>query len=153
NGRMAAQHSGGHTPFDADISSLLVDGGSQIIVVRAEDSPRDLQQPRGKQYWEEKPGYIWYHRTTGIWQPVWLEPVPAISVEELRWTPDVDRLGVAMTLRLNRAPPSGWRARIRLTGDANGILVDDTCLLSGLELRRDLLLDISDAAIRRRRQL
>ncbi len=153
NGRMAAQHSGGHTPFDADISSLLVDGGSQIIVVRAEDSPRDLQQPRGKQYWEEKPGYIWYHRTTGIWQPVWLEPVPAISVEELRWTPDVDRLGVAMTLRLNRAPPSGWRARIRLTGDANGILVDDTCLLSGPELRRDLLLDISDAAIRRRRQL
>jgi len=153
NGRKAAEHRGGHTPFSADISTLLVGGGPQAIVVRAQDSPRDLQQPRGKQYWEEKPGYIWYHRTTGIWQPVWLEPVPAISIEELRWTPDVDRFGVGMTLRLNRAPPRGWRIRIRLTGDGGFTLVDDTCLLSGQELRRDLLLDISDAAIRRRRQL
>ena len=77
--------------------------------MRAEDEPRDLQQPRGKQYWEEKPGYIWYHRTTGIWQPVWLEPLPRIAVAELRWTPDVDRFGVALTVRLDGTPPRGWR--------------------------------------------
>ena len=154
NGRLAVEHAGGNTPFSADITPLLNPGDLQVIVVRAEDEPRDLQQPRGKQYWEEKPGYIWYHRTTGIWQPVWLEPVPQIAIAEIRWTPDVDRFGVALTLRLDRVAPAGWRMRVRLMGDRPiRTLVDDTCLLAGRELRRDLLLDINNAAIRRRRTL
>ena len=44
-------------------------------MVRAEDRHDDVTQPRGKQDWAEKPHTIWYHRTTGIWQPVWLERV------------------------------------------------------------------------------
>ncbi|MGO4525949.1 glycoside hydrolase family 2 protein [Microvirga sp. 2MCAF35] len=154
NGRMAVDHAGGQTPFSADIGPLLVPGETQAIVVRAEDEPRDLQQPRGKQYWEEQPGYIWYHRTTGIWQPVWLEPIPKVAIAELRWTPDVDRFGTGLVLRLDRTPPSGWRVRVQLRGDRpRRVLIDDTCLLAGRELRRDLLLDINDAAIRRRRTL
>jgi beta-galactosidase/beta-glucuronidase len=154
NGRMAVEHEGGQTPFSAEISSLLVPGEAQVIVLRAEDEPRDLQQPRGKQYWEEYPGYIWYHRTTGIWQPVWLEPVPQVAITEIRWTPDVDRFGAGLVLRLDRTPPEGWRVRVQLKGDRpTRILLDDTCLLSGRELRRDLLLDINDAAVRRRRTL
>lgn len=154
NGRMAVEHTGGQTPFSADISSLLVPGEAQVITLRAEDEPRDLQQPRGKQYWEKEPGYIWYHRTTGIWQPVWLEPVPQVAIAELRWTPDVDRFGVGLVVRLDRAPPDDWRVRVRLLGDRpTRTLVDDTCLLTGREVRRDLLLDINDAAIRRRRTL
>jgi beta-galactosidase/beta-glucuronidase len=154
NGRMAVEHSGGQTPFSADITPLLIPGDTQVIVVRAEDAPRDLQQPRGKQYWEEQPGYIWYHRTTGIWQPVWLEPLPQVAIAELRFTPDVDRFGVGLVLRLDRTPPEGWRVRVALKGDRPArILADDTCLLYGRELRRDLLLDINDAAIRRRRTL
>ncbi|EIM24793.1 glycoside hydrolase family 2 protein [Microvirga lotononidis] len=154
NGRMAVEHTGGQTPFSADITPLLAPGETQIVVVRAEDEPRDLQQPRGKQYWEEQPGYIWYHRTTGIWQPVWLEPVPRVAIAELRWTPDVDRFGVGLVLRLDRTPPAGWHLRVQLKGDRpTRTLVEDTYLLSGRELRRDLLLDINDAAIRRRRTL
>lgn len=154
NGCLACEHEGGHTPFSAEIGGLLVPGEAQVIVVRAEDDPRDLQQPRGKQYWEEQPGYIWYHRTTGIWQPVWLEPLPPVSIAELRWTPDLDRFGVELIVRLDRPPPPDWRLRIRITGDRPArTLVDDTCLLSGRELRRDLLLDVSSAAIRRRRTL
>jgi beta-galactosidase/beta-glucuronidase len=154
NGRLAAEHEGGNTPFSAEIAHLLVDGETQVITVRAEDDPHDLQQPRGKQYWHEQPGYIWYHRTTGIWQPVWLEPLPAISIEEIRWTPDVDRFGVGMTLRFSARPPKGWHAHVRLVGDKPAqTLVDDVCALAHKELRRDLLLDISDAAIRRRRTL
>lgn len=154
NGRLAVMHEGGQTPFSADIAPLLADGPRQVIIVRAEDDPDDLEQPRGKQYWEERPGYIWYHRTTGIWQPVWLEPLPRIAIEELRWTPDLDRFGVNLILRLNARPPEGWRARIRLSGDRPAqVLIDDSCLLGGPELRRDLLLDISNAAVRRRRAL
>ncbi len=154
NGRMACQHEGGHTPFSAEIGHLLVEDETQVLVVRAEDDPKDLQQPRGKQYWEEKPGYIWYHRTTGIWQPVWLEPLPAVAIAELRWTPDLDRFGTGLLVRLDGDPPQGWRLRVRLIGDRPArTLVEDECLLTGRELRRDLLLDINNAAIRRRRRL
>jgi len=154
NGCMAVEHVGGQTPFSADITPLLVPGEAQVIIVRAEDEPRDLQQPRGKQYWEKEPGYIWYHRTTGIWQPVWLEPVQQVAIAELRWTPDVDRFGVGLVVRLDRAPRDDWRVRVQLRGDRpTRTLVDDTCLLAGREVRRDLLLDINDAAIRRRRTL
>ena len=98
NGSLVCEHEGGHTPFSAEISPCLVPGDTQVITVRAEDDPHDLQQPRGKQYWEEKPGYIWYHRTTGIWQPVWLEPLPRIAIADIRWTPDLDRFGVGLSL-------------------------------------------------------
>jgi beta-galactosidase/beta-glucuronidase len=154
NGRMAVEHIGGQTPFSADITPLLTPGEMQVIVVRAEDDPRDLQQPRGKQYWEEQPGYIWYHRTTGIWQPVWLEQVPRVAIAEIRWSPDVDRFGVGLILRLDQRPPAGWCMRVKLTGDRPvRTLVDDTYAITSRELRRDLLLDINDAAIRRRRTL
>lgn len=154
NGRLAVAHEGGHTPFHADIAPLLTGDGPQVITVRAEDQPHDLEQPRGKQYWEERPGYIWYHRTSGIWQPVWLEPAPRIAIEELRWTPDLDRAGVKLDVRLSVEPPDGWRVRIRLTGDRPArTLIDDTCLLDGRELRRDLMLDISMALMRRRHLL
>jgi beta-galactosidase/beta-glucuronidase len=92
NGQMVVTHEGGNTPFSADITNALLDGDAdQLVVVRAEDQPTDLTQPRGKQDWELKPHRIWYHRTTGIWQTVWLEPVPVDHVVDLRWTPDVDR--------------------------------------------------------------
>jgi hypothetical protein len=154
NGRLACEHEGGHTPFSAEISHLLLDGPTQTIVVRAEDDPHDLQQPRGKQYWEKKPGYIWYHRTTGIWQPVWLEPLPRVSVAEIRWTPDLDRFGVGLVLRLDGIPPAEWRIRVRLYGDRpRCILADDSYVLSGNELRRDVLLDVSSTGTPRRRRL
>ena len=46
------------------------------VTVRAEDDPHDLSKPRGKQDWQLEPHSIWYPRTTGIWQTVWVERVP-----------------------------------------------------------------------------
>ena len=36
------------------------------------------------------PNGIWYTPTTGIWQTVWLEPVPQTYIESLKIVPDVD---------------------------------------------------------------
>jgi beta-galactosidase/beta-glucuronidase len=85
NGQLVAEHEGGHTPFHADVTDALT-AGEQVVVVRAEDHPTDPEQPRGKQDWQPEPHVIWYHRTTGIWQPVWLETVPARHIEAVRWT-------------------------------------------------------------------
>ena len=57
------------------------------IVVRASDDPHDLAKPRGKQDWLAEPHEIWYPRTTGIWQTVWIEPVPRCRIERISWVP------------------------------------------------------------------
>ena len=70
DGALVGTHEGGHTPFSFDITELVADGEEWSLVVRAEDDPLDVGQPRGKQDWLPEPHVIWYHRTTGIWQPV-----------------------------------------------------------------------------------
>jgi beta-galactosidase/beta-glucuronidase len=75
NDVLVARHEGGYTPIHADITDTLHDG-PQTIVVRAEDDPQDLEKPRGKQDWQLEPHSIWYPRTSGIWQTVWIERVP-----------------------------------------------------------------------------
>jgi beta-galactosidase/beta-glucuronidase len=154
NGRLAVEHQGGHTPFTAEIAHLLTDRGPQVIVVRVEDDPTDLQQPRGKQYWREQPGYIWYHRTTGIWEPVWLERVAAVAINELRWTPDQDLAGVQLVLRLNRPAPRGWKIRIELVGgDPAETLIEQLSAIDGGEFRCDLQFNINSARDRRAKLL
>ena len=89
NGVHVASHEGGHTPFSAGVSHALLDR-KNVVVVRAEDPSRDVTIPRGKQYWKEESEGIFYTRTTGIWQTVWLEPVGRRRIDSLRLTPDVD---------------------------------------------------------------
>lgn len=85
------EHQGGHTPFSVDITLALNDSGQQKVSVWAEDDPHDLEKPRGKQDWCLQPHSIWYPRTTGIWQTVWLERVPTMYIKQIRWTPHVER--------------------------------------------------------------
>ena len=87
NDYLVAEHEGGHTPFSADITNALITDGPQVITVHVEDDPHDLAKPRGKQDWLLHPHSIWYPRTTGIWQTVWLEQVGSTYLQKLRWTP------------------------------------------------------------------
>jgi beta-galactosidase/beta-glucuronidase len=103
NGDLVATHEGGHTPFTADITASLKSDGEQVVVVRAEDQPRDITQPRGKQDWLPKPHAIWYDRTSGIWQTVWLEPVARTFIEDFQLTPDIVAGSVKVEATLNRA--------------------------------------------------
>jgi hypothetical protein len=102
NGSLAASHEGGHTPFSADITELLHASGKQTVSVRVEDDPLDLAKPRGKQDWQAKPHAIWYPRTTGIWQTVWLEVVSRTFIESIRWTPNVENFALRFEAFLGR---------------------------------------------------
>lgn len=84
-----ARHEGGHTPFSADITNAARDGVNEIVV-RAEDPLTDKTIPRGKQYWKETPEGIFYTPTTGIWQTVWLEPLPERHIRSLDLEVDLD---------------------------------------------------------------
>ena len=89
NGRMVKYHEGGHTPFCADITDVIEDSEA-VIVLRAEDFSEDMSIPRGKQYWKEKSAGIFYTRTTGIWQTVWIEAVNETYLERVKFNPDID---------------------------------------------------------------
>ncbi len=72
NGELLGTHEGGNVPFTFDATTAL-HPGTNTIVVRAQDPPEDKSIPRGKQYWKTESESIFYTRTSGIWQPVWLE--------------------------------------------------------------------------------
>lgn len=85
------QHEGGYTPFSFDVTSALRDRTEFELCIRVVDDPQDLTKPRGKQDWKLHPHSIWYPRTTGIWQTVWCERVPATRISGLRWVPNLER--------------------------------------------------------------
>ncbi len=119
DGRFVGEHEGGHTPFTFDVTALLAetpDGADHVLVVRAEDDPDDVTQPRGKQDWHEEAHAIWYRRTTGIWQPVWLEAVPTTAIDALRWTP-ASPASTALSVRFRGRVPAGARLRVALRFD------------------------------------
>jgi beta-galactosidase/beta-glucuronidase len=85
NDWQVGSHRGGHVPFELDIIDALLLAPSDeapvtYVTVRVRDSPTDLSQPRGKQYWNLKPESIWYTPSSGIWQSVWLESLPPVRL-------------------------------------------------------------------------
>ncbi|MBA2965472.1 MULTISPECIES: glycoside hydrolase family 2 protein [Ramlibacter] len=115
NGRLCAIHEGGHTPFFADITDMLEPSGRQVVTLRAEDDPHELTKPRGKQDWQLEPHSIWYPRTTGIWQTVWLERVPRTYVDKVRWTPRVEGFQIGFEVRIQGDPADDLAVEIQLS--------------------------------------
>ncbi|MFN3651338.1 MAG: glycoside hydrolase family 2 protein [Armatimonadota bacterium] len=96
NGKELGSHRGGYDPFSFDITDALKPESEQEVVVAIYDPAdprRGAYQPKGKQLGSEG---IWYTRTTGIWQSVWLEPLhpAALEIAELKTGVDPEtRLG------------------------------------------------------------
>ena len=135
NGSRVGEHEGGYTPFAIDITDALVPGPTQRIVVRAYDDPQDLAKPRGKQDWQLNPHSIWYPRTTGIWQTVWIERVPPSWICRLRWTPNLERWEIGFEAEIEGMPHERLRLRVRLTlGDM--LIADDTYAVVGGSVHR-----------------
>lgn len=139
NGIVVAEHEGGYTPFEADITDHLLASGLQTVIVRAYDDPSDLSKPRGKQDWQLEPHVIWYPRTTGIWQTVWLEWVPSTHIAQIVWVPSVERWEIGFEARLNGARRTGLSLRLRLKGP-DSILAEDSYEVIGNEVHRRIAL-------------
>lgn len=139
NGVKVCSHQGGYTPFHADVTNALSHAGQQQIVVRAEDDPADLAKPRGKQDWKLEPHSIWYPRTTGIWQTVWLEILPASFIEVVRWTSNLERWEIGIEARIGGELRPGFRLAVRLhVGEQ--LLSDDTYSVVSGEVHRQIAL-------------
>ena len=115
NSGQVGVHRGGYDPFSYDITNALKGDGPQELIVGVNDPTDAGDQPRGKQV--RNPRGIWYTPTTGIWQTVWLEPVPADHIADLTMIPDLD--GNSLRLTVNTPDPEG-RLQVRAAALDNG---------------------------------
>lgn len=115
NGTKAGSHTGGYTAFSFDITALLRSGDNELVI-KVYDPTEKGVGPHGKQV--SKPENIYYTSTSGIWQTVWLETVPAAFINELVITPDIDK-GI---LNVRVSAPEGYSAE--LIAMSNGSLVN-----------------------------
>ncbi len=133
NGQEVARHRGGFAPITCDLGTVA--GQKLTITVRARDDHR-AAKPKGKQSALHDNYGCLYTRTTGIWQTVWMEPVPAVSLGRPRLTPDV---GNSM-IRLEQSflgSPKGLSLRAVLK-DKQGPVSTAQCAVADFATRLDL---------------
>ncbi len=106
NGRKLGENKGGYNPFSFDLTDALKSTGPQEIVVAVWDPSNAGDQAVGKQTLPELKQGFRYTPTTGIWQPVWLEPVPPVSIQSLVITPQVDQGAVDVTVKASSSASS-----------------------------------------------
>lgn len=110
------QHQGGYTPFSFDVTAALV-SGTNSVKVKVWDPTDEGFQPRGKQV--NNPHGIWYTPVTGIWQTVWLEPVPQTYIGNLKITPDIDKNLLLVEAETNSSSSNRVEVRVK---DGNNVV-------------------------------
>ncbi|HRX85731.1 MAG TPA: glycoside hydrolase family 2 TIM barrel-domain containing protein, partial [Phycisphaerae bacterium] len=114
NGVELGVHRGGYTPFSFDITKALKAGAANELVLSVWDPSQHAAQPRGKQTLDPK--VIWYTPTTGIWQTVWIEAMPARHITHVRLTPDIDAQALKVQVDGNASAASMHCAVVALAG-------------------------------------
>jgi hypothetical protein len=117
NGQEIGKHVGGYDAFSFDITDALNSDRENTLVVSVLD---DQSGPKGKQDISafDNPRFIFYTATSGIWQTVWLEKVPANYIQNLKITPDVDRESVSVTVNTN-----GETAKVTVKDGSKSIVI------------------------------
>ncbi|MBK1787632.1 glycoside hydrolase family 2 protein [Prauserella cavernicola] len=116
NGTEVGTHAGGYDRFSLDVTGALRTGrsgapeGEQELVVAVQDPTEDGIQPIGKQH--NVPEGLFYTASSGIWQTVWLEPVPSVHIGQLDLGSTQDNTAVTVSARV--ANPDGHLVRVEL---------------------------------------
>lgn len=125
NGALVGSHAGGSSAFSFDLTDYLRAGQNQLVM-SVWDPTSAGEQPRGKQILD--PRGIWYTPVSGIWQTVWLEPVPTgRRIAELRLTPDVDAKRLKIDALIDSAVEDDTLA-VRVVASAGGKEVGRTLM-------------------------
>ena len=116
NGRYIREHRGGQTSFEADITEAVMPDDDNVIELKVFDDYEDMEMPRGKQFWEKESRGIFYTRTTGIWQSVWIEAVEPLYLESCYITPEFDDKCVCFEYNLSKCKASAVEFSIAFEG-------------------------------------
>lgn len=124
NGTRVGVHQGGYDRFTVDVTDALATdragapAGPQELIVGVADPTEDGVQPLGKQRasaFGTHDKVLYYTPTSGIWQTVWMEPVPTAHIRRLDLTPDLDDRSLSVTAAVDQ-PDVTVRATARIRG-------------------------------------
>jgi beta-galactosidase/beta-glucuronidase len=124
NSQLVGEHYGGYLPFYFDVTDVTANEAQNELTVSVWDPTDTHWQQRGKQVREPKT--IWYTAVSGIWQTVWLEPVPPSYIAGLKITPDVDAGIVSVKVNLAGMQTGAGEASIRVMEAGKAIAVGET---------------------------
>lgn len=144
DGEEVIRHRGGFTSFEVDITHAVAGKRRFVLTVRARDSRHDWQA-RGKQSTWYGNSECFYTRTTGIWQTVWIEPVPDVHIRRLAVTPHVGQslFEIAPVVSVN-AP--GHTVHAMLTDERGAIIAQAEADLAS-DLTPTLFLGIPEGSV------
>ena len=133
NGQAMGEHKGGYTGFDYDVTDALRPGANKLVV--SAFNPMTVDNPDAQVLGKQRThsGGIFYTGATGIWQSVWLEPVPTAHISGLKITPDID----AKVLRLTVEAGESVDARVDVTvtdGTTHGVALAHATGAAGMEM-------------------
>ncbi|TFF88549.1 MAG: hypothetical protein EU550_01090, partial [Promethearchaeota archaeon] len=130
NGDLAGSHEGGYTPIKLDITDFVKK--ENIIVIRVKDPSKNVEIPRGKQFWEKKPKFIFYPRVSGIWQTIWIETVhPDYHIDRFKILPNIDSSEIFIEPKIFGKGSKNLKLRATVTFNEG--------LISQIELKLDFL--------------
>jgi len=127
NGQLVGVHSGGYDPFTFDITSYITSADSQEVIVGVFDPTDQGDQPRGKQ--TLNPQGIWFSAVSGIWQTVWVEPVPDTYISGLTIVPDIDRAQVNLSADVRGADSA--ISMVHFIAQSNGSIINQSWCYPG----------------------
>lgn len=119
NGCPAVKHRGGYFSFEADVTDFLKPGDNELRLVVLDDTDTSYHA-RGKQ--KLSPGGIFYTCQSGIWQTVWMEWVPKLSICQIFLTPypENEMLELTVCSVMAGGPGSGSRPESEETPPEQG---------------------------------
>ncbi len=104
NGTKVGAHRNGYLAFSFDVTEYVREGTNRLEICVRDDTDQGTAC-RGKQ--TLKPGGMYYHGQSGIWQSVWLETVPEIYLRGLKITPLLEEEAVELRWTFSDDPESG----------------------------------------------
>jgi hypothetical protein len=103
DGQPLGEHRGGYTPFEFELTPHVQWGQDQQVALRVDDTPHPFKLEGKQGYGEAK----------GIWQTIYLEARPAVHLNSLHFTPDIDAGKVMVTAQFSDPAPAGAELRLQ----------------------------------------
>jgi len=133
NGVFVGEHRGGYCPFSFDVTDRLAEGENVIVIIVRDATETDLRE-RGKQ--SLRPKGLFYTAVSGIWQTVWLEPVPKRYIAGVRLTPDPGKEELLVRVTgAGEGQGDGWTIEATAWEQGKAIAIGEGAESDGLKLR------------------
>ena len=102
NGEKVGEHEGGYTPFNFDVTSLLKNGGNELVVAVNNNTFKTNTIPGVKDNGNVNDAFVGWVNYGGLIRPVYLTIEPEVYAENIRieTTPDLVKNTASITARI-----------------------------------------------------